>query len=145
MHLKHLVHLLSEEPDLLQPQYQHSTIPLKPTKKTKHQHLCQLMLLFYYDNILTKHDWNLLVWFLEWIWLVTSWQDDDRPINCCSKPWNMSMPEQSSPLTDDREVICVTLVKLYRTLCNICWSICPSVCKLPNSMPSTTQNMSIVL
>lgn len=45
------------------------------------------------------------------------------------------MPEESSSLSNDCEVVRVCLVGLYRTLCHVSWSISPPTPKLPNAVP----------
>jgi hypothetical protein len=45
------------------------------------------------------------------------------------------MPEESSSLSCNSEVVHISLVCLNRALCDVCWPICPSTLKLTNSMP----------
>lgn len=46
------------------------------------------------------------------------------------------MPEQSTPLANDREVVDVALAGLYGALSNIGRPICPSTLQLSYSMPA---------
>ncbi|WVZ03879.1 hypothetical protein V8G54_024685 [Vigna mungo] len=45
------------------------------------------------------------------------------------------MPEKSSSLSYDGEVVHITLTSLNGTLSYVRWTICPSTSKLSNSMP----------
>lgn len=77
-------------------------------------------------SIITKYNWNFLVRLFERVRFISPWQDDQRTVDCCPHPRNVSMPEEGTSLASDCEVIGVTLASLYRTLCYICRSISPT-------------------
>lgn len=52
------------------------------------------------------------------------------------------MPKQGPSLSSNGEVVCVCLVCLNWTLCNICWSIRPTTCLLPDSMPEKNSKIT---
>lgn len=84
---------------------------------------------------LTEDDRNFPVGLRERIGSVLDGKNYDRAVNGGSQPWDMSMPEQSSSLSYNGEVVRVALPVLDWTLRYICWPVCPSAQKLSNSMP----------
>lgn len=86
-------------------------------------------------NRVTKYNGDFLVGFFKRIGFIAPGEDDHGSIYGGSQPRDVSMPEQSSSLSGDHEIVRVCLPCLDRTLCYVSRSISPAASQLPNSMP----------
>ena len=73
-------------------------------------------------------------WSREWIWHTRVY--DDGTIDCGTLPCYMSMPPKGAPLARNRELVSIILAWSYGTLCNVCWTVCPSGSQLLDSVPA---------
>ena len=137
-HLKHLGLLHSAGPGWSLPLGLHSTTLLQiPCHSILI--ICQPENLTSINGLkwwVTKNNCHFLVGLWEWVRFIAPGEDDDRAIQRSSQPWDVSMPQQSSSLACDGEVVGVCLAGLYWTLCHVRRSICPSTSKLANTVPA---------
>lgn len=85
--------------------------------------------------MITEDDGNFLVGFGKWVRNAALGKNDDGAVHRGPQPGYMSMPEKSTSLANNGEVVHIALVSLYGTLSYIGWSISPPCLKLSNAMP----------
>lgn len=71
-------------------------------------------------------------------------ENDERSVDSCPKPLEMSVPKESPSLANNGEVVHIALPCLNGTLCDISWPICPPALELSNSMPARAFNVHII-